>query len=215
MADACALTRPFRGHPEQLKLLKYHALPPDGHRLITSWFTKAWAARDDSESTFESFIFAWFSVNAWAACVTGKDRDSEYIERLERDEGMRRKFVELLASNQPFAMAANHFHAMWPIFKAQRIRRFQVQAESGLSREATVQHYLDAGVTDFAPGCWQAHQEAGEIVPLDWAHTLQSIYRVRCNLFHGEKSAHSEMDRALVRAAFDVLVMFFREAEIL
>lgn len=203
------------GDPRPLELNQHRGLHPEGRRLINSWFSKAWSQRENEDEIFESFIFAWFSVNAWAACVTGVDRDSEYIRRLERDTALRERFAALLVTNSVFTDAAWHFHSMWPIFKAQRIRRFQVQAEQGLSREATVQHYFESGVNEFAPDCWKAHQDAGEPVPLDWPHTLQTIYRVRCNLFHGEKSAHSEMDRAIVRAAFDVLVLFFRGAEIL
>jgi hypothetical protein len=63
-----------------LDLSKHRSLHPEGGRLISSWFSKAWSQRKDEDSVFESFIFAWFSFNAWAACVTGKDRDSEYIK---------------------------------------------------------------------------------------------------------------------------------------
>ena len=47
-------------------------------QLIGSWFDRAWQYREaDGENSFEPFIFAWFSVNAWAACVTGEDSDSK------------------------------------------------------------------------------------------------------------------------------------------
>lgn len=209
----CSLTT--NPDPRPLELIRHRGLHPEGGRLISSWFAKAWSQRRDEDAIFESFIFAWFSVNAWAACVTEVDRDAEYIRRLQRDAGLRQKFTALLAVDPVFEEAASRFHSMWPVFKAQRIRRSQVQADQGLSRAETVRHYFEMGVSEFEPDCWKAHQEAGEAVPLDWAHTLQTLYRVRCNLFHGEKSAHSEMDRAIVRAAFDVLVLFFRGAEIL
>ena len=209
----CTLTTNHDRQP--LKLARHRGLHPEGSRLISSWFSKAWAQRNDDDAIFESFIFAWFSVNAWAACVTGVDRDAEYIRRLQRDAGLRQKFLDLVTTDPAFNDAARRFHSMWPVFKAQSIRRTQVQADQGLSRAETVRHYFEMGVAEFEPDCWSVHQEAGEAVPLDWAHTLQTIYRVRCNLFHGEKSAHSEMDRAIVRAAFDVLVQFFRGAEIL
>jgi hypothetical protein len=56
---------------------------------------------------------------------------------------------------------------------------------------------------------------AGEDVSLDWPQTLAAIYPVRCNLFHGEKSAHLEMDREIVCTALVVLMMFFRHSQIL
>ena len=50
------------------------------------------------------------------------------------------------------------------------------------------------------------HRERGEEVSLNWAHSLKAIYRVRCNLFHGEKAAHSEMDQKIVSSAFQILL---------
>jgi hypothetical protein len=214
VTNVCALLeRPPRWPP--LILTKHQRLHPEGHRLIASWFEKAWHQRQDDEETFESFIFTWFAVNGWAACVTGVDADREYIARLSSDDGLYERFAWLLAADTAFSAAARRFHAMWPIFKAQRIRREGVQPGADLDRAGLIEHYLDAGLTDYAPACWQAHRAAGEPVPLDWPHTLEAIYRVRCNLFHGEKSAHSEMDRAIVRAAFETLLYFFRGAQLL
>jgi hypothetical protein len=78
-----------------------------------------------------------------------------------------------------------------------------------------VKRYLDAGVTAYAPQCWKRHHDAKVPVPLDWPHTLAALYRVRCNLFHGEKAAHSEMDQRIVADALRTLVSFLREAQYL
>lgn len=48
-----------------------------------------------------------------------------------------------------------------------------------------------------------------------WPHFIQAVYRARCNLFHGEKSAHSEMDRIIVSTALLSLTGFFRATHIL
>lgn len=214
MTYVCVLLEQ-RGSRPPLDLRKHQSLHPEGYRLITSWFEKAWNSRLDEDETFESFIFTWFAVNGWAACVTGLDDDRKYIDRLKPDDGLYERFARLLAADTAFSASARRFHAMWPIFKAQRIRRQEVRPAAGLDRAGLIEHYLDAGLTDYAPACWQAHRDAGEPVPLDWPHTLEAIYRVRCNLFHGEKSAHSEMDRSIVRAAFETLVYFFRGTQIL
>jgi hypothetical protein len=42
-------------------------------------------------------------------------------------------------------------------------------------------------------------------MPLDWAHAMKALYRVRCNLFHGEKARTSEDDKRIVTAAYNVL----------
>ncbi len=31
-------------------------------------------------------------------------------------------------------------------------------------------------------------------MPFDWAHTLNAVYQVRCNLFHGEKGRNNALD---------------------
>ena len=49
-------------------------------------------------------------------------------------------------------------------------------------------------------------------MPLDWPHTLEALYRVRCNLFHGEKGLDSEMDALIVSSAFRVLVHFLHDS---
>ena len=209
----CKLMTPFLGPP--LRLLAHQQLHQEGRQLITSWFHKAWMQRDDDEAVFESFIFAWFSVNAWAACVTGVDQDADYVRRLARDAGLQKMFANLLRTNPDFRAVAFAFHSTWPIFKAQEIRRANVFRDGGMSRRDLVNHYFQAGIETFEPACWLTHTDLGEPVPLDWPHTLVAIYRVRNNLFHGEKSAHSEMDRSIVKAAFDTLLLFFRSGGIL
>ncbi len=83
------------------------------------------------------------------------------------------------------------------------------------NRRETVNYYHSHGITAFEPKCWKRHIDSGEDVPLDWAHILKGIYKVRCNLFHGQKSAHSEMDKQIVSAAFLTLVHFVKEADYL
>lgn len=42
-------------------------------------------------------------------------------------------------------------------------------------------------------------------MPIDWAHVLVSIYKVRCNLFHGGKSFLYESDKVFVELSFKIL----------
>lgn len=201
--------------PPRIQLNRFSILNLESQQLVRGWFERAYAAKNDEEECFEAFIFAWFAVNGWAACVTGKDRDSEFIKMLQRSDELAAQFQTLLGQDDSFKNSATQFQSFWPIFKAQDIRNRRCQAPSEIDRAAVVAHYFDCGRISFEPDCWQSHREAGEPVPLDWPHTLAAIYRVRCNLFHGEKSAHSEMDRAIVRTAYRTLIDFFRGAGIL
>ena len=72
--------------------------------------------------------------------------------------------------------------------------------------------YIEAGAHKFEPRCYLAHEEQP---PLDWGHTLAALYRVRCNLFHGEKARSSENDKTVVAAAYSTLLAFAEEAELL
>lgn len=203
------------GPATRINFDRFQSLHLDGQHLVRGWFAKAYAAMSDDEECFEAFIFAWFAVNGWAACVTGRDRDSEYIRALQRSTELAEMFQALLDGDQEFRSAAEAFRELWPIFKAQDIRRAGHHIASVPERRAVVQHYFACDVRSYEPQCWKSHVDAGETVPLDWPHTLAAIYRVRCNLFHGEKSAYSEMDRAIVRSAFLVLILFFRNAHLL
>lgn len=79
-------------------------------------------------------------------------------------------------------------------------------------RAQAMRTYIEAGARQFEPRCYLAH---GEQPPLDWGHTLASLYRVRCNLFHGEKRRSSENDRIVVSAAYETLHAFVAEAALL
>ncbi len=214
--DGCPYrTPPDARTPEPLPLERHRRLHEDGRRLIASWFERAWQQRGNEDATFEAFIFAWMSVNAWAACVTGQDQDREYMRRLKADEGLRQRFQRVLNEHPDVRQDAGEFVSLLPIFKAQRLRHAGVRGQDDKPRAELVQHYLALGINEYEPKCAEWHREHGEPIPCDWPHVIAAIYRVRCNLFHGEKSAHSEMDRRIVRAAFLTLTGFFRLAGIL
>jgi len=212
-AGGCPYEQPAAAQPLQLESHRW--LHPDGRRLITTWFERAWNERLNAHATFEAFVFAWMSVNAWAACVTGEDQDREYMRRLKRDEGLRQLFRRVIGEHPDVRRDAEEFVSLLPIFKAQRLRRAGVYGLEGITRQELVQRYLEHGITDYEPECAEWHRARGEPTPCDWPHIIAATYRVRCNLFHGEKSAHSEMDRQIVRAALLTLTGFFRAANLL
>lgn len=211
--DGCNYAVPSRALP--LPLDRHRSLHEDGKRLITAWFERAWEQRGNEEATFEAFIFAWMSVNAWAACVTEQDQDREYMRRLTGDHGLRQRFLHAVSEHPGFRHDATEFVNLLPIFKAQRLRHARLREPEGLNRTELVRHYLAAGMKEYEPECAEWHHGRDQPIPCDWPHVIVAVYRVRCNLFHGEKSAHSEMDRRIVRAAFLTLTGFFRAANIL
>lgn len=61
----------------------------------------------------------------------------------------------------------------------------------------------------FAPKCWIDHRGNFEAIKENWTNTIQSIYRVRCNLFHGDKSPVLQPDQQIVSSTFRVMLHVF------
>jgi hypothetical protein len=198
--------------PRKIHRHNFEFLDHDAHQLIVKWFDRAEDALDEDKEgyPFESFIYAWIAVNGWAACCTGTDTDAAQVTAMAADTFLQKKFNDLLKDTVYRRWAAK-FHDQWPIFKAAELRRPpRLHPLYNSGRRAVVDYYLGARPeTKRAPRCYERHKREGKDCPLDWEHTVWAIYLVRCNLFHGEKSAHSEGDRAIVTAAANTLVPFF------
>jgi hypothetical protein len=199
--------------PVPIHFSRYFDLHPHGHALIYGWFRRAWERRDcQGDECFEVFNYAWFAFNGWAACVTDLDEDYKYIDALKRDPTLCRKFSDLAAD--PASLFGNYtaqFAELWPIFDVRSVRRLHIPSLYTKIRSSVIEHYVDAGATNFEPKCWKRHKDAGESIPVEWPHTLATLYKVRCNLFHGQKAAHSEMDQQIVSLAFQTLVYFLEQ----
>ena len=199
--------------PRRVDLNHYSLLHQEGKQLISAWFLRAWKERNcQQEEAFEPFIFAWFAFNGWAACVTDTDRDRDIIDALAADATLSNDFVRVFQNNQDMSASVENFFEMLPIFDVKSLRRRGILRNIIENRRERVNYYLSHGANQFEPRCWQRHHDAGESIPTDWGHTINAIYKVRCNLFHGMKAAHSEMDQMIVHSAYLVLVRFLNEA---
>ncbi len=210
MTPPCALQQRNAG-PVDRSL--FHMLHPEGRRLITRWAERGSGVPDSADASdyFEGFIYLWFAVNGWGACVTGTDRDREWVDAVAGDEEIARPFADLLHADDRFDAIARRFADLWPIFKSSEIRRRAIRVPESYTRPHRVQVYLEHGIP-FEPSCWRDHR--GDDPPLDWTHTFQALYRVRCNLFHGEKTLDSENDRQIVAAAYPVLMQIVQLLEL-
>ncbi len=81
------MVREQAGSATRINLQRFQALYPDGQHLVRGWFAKAMTATKYDGEYFGSFIFAWFAVNGWAACVTRQGRDANYIRTLRHPPG--------------------------------------------------------------------------------------------------------------------------------
>jgi hypothetical protein len=200
-------------NPVPITFGRYFDLHPREQALIHGWFQRAWERRNcQGDDCFEVFIYAWFAFNGWAVCVTELDEDYKYIDALKRDPTLCRKFSDLAANpDSPFGNYAAQFAMLWPIFDVKSLRRQNIVPPYKASRNSVVDYYFSKGAERFEPRCWKRHKDAGEPTPVDWPHTLAALYKVRCNLFHGQKSAYLEMDQQIVSLAFRTLAYFFSD----
>lgn len=195
-----------------VQLSRYEVLPVESRTLIQGWFNRAWEKRSCNDAdSFEPFIFCWIAFNAWGACVTRQERDYQIRNELSRCEALNDKFDALLDKpNHLFLSAATAFQEFWPIFKVQEFRSRSI-CERGAyaTRAERVRDYIAQGAQCYEPKLGRDPVPIGREIPLTWPNSLNAIYRVRCNLFHGEKSLRDEQDQRIVAAAFRVLVYFF------
>jgi hypothetical protein len=209
------MTCPEIRHPAPMPvdLRRFQVLHDEGRGLIQSWFERSLALPETS--IFEAFIFAWFAVNGWAACITGTDRDDQLVSSLADASELQTRFDQLIASDPQFRSSVDKFRTMLPVFKAQIIRREGMSANPPGTRAQVIAYYMAHGRIPHRPPCATRHHGTGGSIPADWPHCISGIYQIRCNLFHGEKSVHSEMDKRLVSRAFHVLTGFLRGASLL
>jgi hypothetical protein len=196
---------------------RYNDLSEDGRLLIQRWARQARAAlarpnsRSGNEnhrkkpsitSSFEAFIFAWISFNGWASRCLESEDDVKLVNVLSVEPSLSDTFAQLVNSNVQVRQSLDEFSSQWPIFRTADVRGVALPQESRAER---VERYVLQRPTALRePRCHLRHDDGGP--PADWGHTLRTIYRVRCNLFHGTKSAYGAEDREIVGSAAGVLV---------
>lgn len=211
MATACVLV-PQNARPVNRSL--FHMLHPQGRQLITGWARRGAGVphHADASAYFEGFIYVWFALNGWGSCVTGTDLDRDWVDAVAADPELARTFLDSLRDDASSADFLSRFADLWPIFKSSEIRRRGIRVPANCARHQRIDTYLQHEIS-FEPSCWRQHRD--QQVPRDWFHTFKVLYRVRCNLFHGEKTLDSENDRQIVSSAYPVLLHIARVLELL
>lgn len=201
---------------KQVKLWKYYELGAHRIGLVQNWYKRSKKlAGISKQKDFEPFIFAWFAFNAWGMCVTEADNDAEMIKSLALCPDINQKFNDLIVEqNSELAKVATNFINLLPIFDMKDLENKQLMRLDDQKRRERVLFYLGNGATEFDPRCWARHlneEHNGQSLPVDWAHILKAIYKIRCNLFHGHKSAQVEINKELVSSAYSTLFQFVED----
>ena len=200
----------------QAEFSKYQHLHNDGRRLVTAWFGRAQEARQvGSDDLFETFIYAWIAFNSWGSCVTKAETDNGMIKALSANRVLCQAFDNF--AQQDSSLGDSHvlaFHKVWPILSVQELRGLtgplDIRMNSLETRQQRVEYILHTrAIGKHAPACSRRRlNEPGGAIPLDWPHTLAATYKVRCNLFHGDKAIASVVDHTIVAHSCHVLMDF-------
>ncbi len=86
-------------------------------------------------------------------------------------------------------------------YNAEKLRRFDAFSTDAINI------FLEGPVIDAKTGQHPYHEKQYQRLKKDNSITdlFLTMYQVRCNLFHGSKSIHSERDISLVRASAEIL----------
>jgi hypothetical protein len=179
---------------------------PNGRHIIEGWFRRAIGSLHGSDSEcFEPFIFAWIAFNAWAESVTELEQDREWVSALSRDDFLSEAFGDRVSNtDDEVTREAERFRQYWPIPKMQDWRRRSPSEWLANDSDEERLRFFERHNISYEPAC--AWRHGASSIPVDWEHFIWATYRVRCNLFHGEKSLHDPHDQIIVASAFRALV---------
>ena len=184
------------------------SLPGNCRSIIEGWFRRATSNLHAPESEcFEPFIFTWIAFNAWAEAVTGLEQDSKWVEAVSRHDFLLGAFANHIQNaNDDVTRAAQDFRRYWPIPKMQDLRRHG--SPHWLANDSARERLslFDRQGVLYEPACARQHVPCS--IPLDWEHFIRATYRVRCNLFDGDKSLEHPTDQIIVASAFRALAGF-------
>jgi hypothetical protein len=161
-------------------------LHDEGKEMIRSWCALA-KERAERGDWFVAFCFLWMSFNGWISCITGGGTDRQMIDALCDDETLKGDFDDLMRRSTDFRNYLGTFSSKWPIKDG---------AQGNIRRRPEPQEWT----VDRKPR---------------WEQLLNAVYRVRCNLFHGNKGTYVERDKDLIEGAYKCLCSLAEESAIL
>lgn len=171
-----------------LNYSNFHRLDPAARDVALELEAQA----DGQSNAFMSFVFRWMAFNGWMAAVTQQDSDRKMIDAFAEAPRLIAAFDAKMADDVAFRALVQTFAAMWPVLSVQDVRKklgfdaFHRFERPELLAECTAKNVKQR------PAAW-----VPGTLPV-WSQVLRSVYQVRCNLFHGEKSPQNGRDYDLV-----------------
>ncbi len=181
----------------------FRTMEPETKDLVLNLMQNA----DRQRSAFMSFVNIWMAFNGWMAAVTGRETDADMIRDFSANDRLIDAYAALMEGSRPFHRLVSDFATMWPVLNVRDVHR-------KLGRDAFWRLQRD----DFAAACEAANVKRQPTVwtagdTASWEQLLRTIYQVRCNMFHGEKSPQNVRDRPLILKSDRILRMFLAETD--
>ncbi len=156
-------------------------------------------------SAFMSFVNIWMAFNGWMAAVTQRETDADMIRDITANDRLAEAYTDLMETSRRFQRLVCDFAAMWPVLNVRDVRKkLGRDAFWRLERDDLIEACRAAGVKQQPVG-WNANNMPS------WEQLLRTVYQVRCNLFHGEKSPQNARDRQLILKSDRILRTFLAE----
>lgn len=137
--------------------------------------------------------------NGWMEAVTGATTDKAMIDALADNRRATDAYCRLLADDAEFQEAVSDFAVLFPVLDLRDVRKKLGRDVFARWHGDELLDRCDRRGVNRAPEGWVDGD-----VPT-WPQMLRTIYKIRCNLFHGGKSPDNQRDRDLVRHAHTVL----------
>jgi hypothetical protein len=176
----------------------FHRLDPAARAVAVELLANA----DGQPPSFIAFMYRWMAFNGWMSAVTLKDTDATMINAYVAAPRLIDAYDQLVAGDADFAQMIDDFAALWPVLNVRSVRSKLGYEAFRLHDRAALLALSTAANVKQQPVGWVPGNAPS------WEQLLRTIYQVRCNLFHGEKSPQSFRDRDLVFASDRILARF-------
>lgn len=191
---------------------KFIQLPKDQRTLLNDWFEMTWRIREaDPQRHYFGFLQAWELLAVIAEVLTGTSAVDDWYPALLHDAYPGGVFNAVMENKKSLMrMYVKRLAQVLPVFSVAAVG----EGVSSAVRGEVVAAYLGRNIDDYAPRCWQDHQNDPEFLP-DWQHTLDAWHMVRKNLLlAGNGWSNSELDVRIASNAFLSLIYFFKEGKL-
>ena len=197
----------------EIGLLNWELYSSRRHEFI--FCSKYWLKDiiSDDINYFKKLINLWILFNGWLTIIVeSESKNIDFDWFLIGTAGWDSYLIEVFeykkANDNKFKDLVLEFKSKWPIISNRGLKEYHLEPwdTEGEKREVFTKKFHDVNkkLKHISPRCFYDHS-GDQYVPLDWAHVIQAIYGVRCDLFHGGKTHINDPDKYFVKHAFEIL----------